>query len=152
MSQALRLAEPVLLEAIADAMGGERVLKKQVHSLLDLHRVILDGVPKGAVTHLWKSGFQERIPQRDFISIFASPATMKRRGALSVPAGERVERVARLSALAEQALGSREKGTAWLTTSHPMLGQTTPLELARTELGARQAERLLTNLLYDLPA
>lgn len=33
-----------------------------------------------------------------------------------------------------------------------MLGRATPLELASIEIGARQVERLLTNILYDLPA
>lgn len=67
-------------------------------------------------------------------------------------AGERVERVARLTAMAEYAFGDRGKGVDWLTTSHPLLGEHTPLDLARTEAGGRQVERLLNNLLHDLPA
>ena len=136
---------------IAEAMGGEPVLKTPVRSMLDLHEVILHGVPKAAVAFLGKS-YAEVMPVQDFAALFTSASTMKRPGPLPVAAGERVQRVARLTALAERTFGDRDKGVAWLTTAHPMLGRTTPLELAKTEIGARQVERLLTNLAYDLPA
>ena len=142
------LIEP---HTIAEAMGGEPVLKMPVHSLLDLHEVILHGVPKAAVAHLGRA-FADVMPSQDFAALFTSVSTMKRPGPLPVAAGERVQRVARLTALAERAFGDRDKGVAWLTTAHPMLGRATPLELAKTEIGARQVERLLTNILYDLPA
>jgi putative toxin-antitoxin system antitoxin component (TIGR02293 family) len=145
---AAALIEP---EAIANIMGGEPVLKASVHSMLDLHRVILGGVPKAAVTHLGRL-YADVMPSQDFAALFTSASTMKRPGPLSLAAGERVQRVARLTALAERAFDSRDKGVAWLTTAHPMLGRATPLELARTEIGARQVERLLANILFDLPA
>jgi putative toxin-antitoxin system antitoxin component (TIGR02293 family) len=145
---AITLIEP---HAIAETMGGEKVLKAPVQSMLDLHKVILDGVPKAAVAHLARF-FADVMPSQDFAALFTSVSTMKRPGPLPLAAGERVQRVARLTAFAERAFGDRAKGVAWLTTAHPMLGRMTPLELARTEIGARHAERLLANILYDLPA
>jgi putative toxin-antitoxin system antitoxin component (TIGR02293 family) len=136
---------------IAEAMGGTPVLKTAVHSMLDLHRVILGGVPKAAVAHLGRT-YADVMPAQEFAALFTSVSTMKRAGPLSLAAGERVQRVARLTALAERAFGERDRGVAWLTTAHPMLGRATPLDLARTEIGARQVERLLTNILFDLPA
>lgn len=138
--------------AIAEAMGGERVLKRRVRSDFDLHSVIVEGLPKGAAEHVWQVYFKQRLAKRLFGELIASPATMKRAGALSVPAGERVERVARLTTMAERTFGDRDRGVQWLTTAHPMLGQHTPLDLARTETGGRQVERLLNNILHDLPA
>lgn len=148
MSASTALIDP---HTIAEAMGGEPVLKAPVHSVLDLHKVILRGVPKAAVAFLGKS-FADVMPVQDFAALFTSASTMKRAGPLPLAAGERVQRVARLTALAERAFGDRDKGVAWLTTAHPMLGRATPLDLAKTEIGARQVERLLTNILYDLPA
>lgn len=148
MSAATTLIDP---HAVAEAMGGETVLKTPVHSMLDLHNVIVHGVPKAAVAFLGKT-FAHVMPSQDFAAIFTSASTMKRAGPLSLAAGERVQRVARLTALAERAFGNRDKGVAWLTTAHPMLGRSTPLDLARTEIGARQVERLLANILHDLPA
>ena len=145
---AATLIEP---EAIANTMGGEPVLKTPVHSMLDLHRVILGGVPKAAVAHLGRL-YAAVMPSQDFAALFTSVSTMKRPGPLPLAAGERVQRVARLTALAERTFGNQDKGIAWLTTAHPMLGRATPLALAKTEIGARQVERLLTNILFDLPA
>lgn len=148
MSATTAMIDP---HTIAEAMGGEPVLKTPVHSMLDLHKVIVHGVPKAAVAFLGRT-FANVMPTQDFAAIFTSASTMKRAGPLSLAAGERVQRVARLTALAERTFGDRDKGVAWLTTAHPMLGRATPLELARTEIGARQVERLLTNILFDLPA
>lgn len=142
------LIEP---QTIADAMGGEAVLKTSVRSMLDLHEVVLHGVPKAAVAYLGRT-YADVMPSQDFAALFTSVSTMKRPGPLPLAAGERLQRVARLTALAERTFDSRDKGVAWLTTAHPMLGRATPLELAKTEIGARQVERLLANILFDLPA
>lgn len=60
------------------------------------------------------------------------------------------DRLLRASRLFAQALqlfeGDRDAATGWLTTAQSALGHTTPLELARTEVGAREVERLITRL------
>ena len=80
-----------------------------------------------------------------------SPATYKRGERLSPAASERAERLARVAALARQALGDADAARSWLTEPHPMLGAF-PIEVAATDLGARQVERLLLNIEYGLPA
>lgn len=47
---------------IADAMGWAAVLKTSVRSMLDLHTVIVQGVPKAAVTFLGKT-FADVMPE-----------------------------------------------------------------------------------------
>ncbi|HEY7446674.1 MAG TPA: antitoxin Xre/MbcA/ParS toxin-binding domain-containing protein [Vicinamibacterales bacterium] len=42
--------------------------------------------------------------------------------------------------------GDRDAATEWLTTPHPALGGTVPLELARSEVGAQEVERLVGRL------
>lgn len=42
--------------------------------------------------------------------------------------------------------GDRDAATEWLTTTQPALGGTIPLDLARTELGAREVEQLVGRL------
>jgi len=42
--------------------------------------------------------------------------------------------------------GNRQAATDWLTTAQPALGGATPLDLARTEVGAREVERLIHRL------
>ena len=42
--------------------------------------------------------------------------------------------------------GDRQAATDWLTTAQPALGGATPLSLARTDVGAREVERLIHRL------
>ena len=81
------------------------------------------------------------------------PATRKRRKQRLKPAeSERVERVARVMALAEEVWESREDARQFLTTPHALLGGERPLDLAQSEFGARRVEDLLWRLEYSLPA
>jgi uncharacterized protein (DUF2384 family) len=70
---------------------------------------------------------------------------------LSPAASERGERLARIVALAHQALGDADQAREWLNAPHPLLGSARPIEVAATDLGARQVERILHNIEYDVP-
>lgn len=52
------------------------------------------------------------MPSQNFAALFTSVSTMKRPGPLPLAAGERVQRVARLTAFAERAFGDQDKGVA----------------------------------------
>lgn len=79
-------------------------------------------------------------------------ATWKRRSKwLSPEESERTERLARVLASAEYVWDDREQARAWMNKPHPELGGQTPLDTARTELGARRVEDLLEKLFYGLP-
>ena len=138
-------------ERIAEILGGERVLQQRVGSLADLQQVVADGLPVesldetvGYVTGSAKAAtaLRDRLVPR---------ATRARRARLKVGESERVERVARLMAMAEQVWEGRDEAQAFLTEPHPMLEDRSPLEMAETELGARRVERLLMRLEYSLP-
>jgi putative toxin-antitoxin system antitoxin component (TIGR02293 family) len=72
-------------------------------------------------------------------------------GVLSREESERLERVARLTALAEHVLESREDAQRFLTAPHPLLDGEAPIDLAATDLGARRVEDVLWRLEYSLP-
>lgn len=57
--------------------------------------------------------------------------------------GERVERLARVIATAEQVWGSIDDTRVFLATAHAMRGGKRPIDLAMTEPGARRVENLL---------
>ena len=52
-------------------------------------------------------------------------------------------RVARLTALAVEILGGRDKAQRWLRRPHPEFGGLCPLEMMETPAGARQVDLLL---------
>jgi putative toxin-antitoxin system antitoxin component (TIGR02293 family) len=70
---------------------------------------------------------------------------------LSREESERLERIARVAALAEYVLDSLEDAQRFLTAPHRLLDDTAPVQLAATDLGARRVEDMLWNIEYSLP-
>lgn len=88
------------------------------------------------------------VPQATLASTLSIPErTLHRRlkgsGRLGVPESERVARLTRLYYLAARALGSPARARGWFLSRPKALDGRTPLELARTEPGARLVEQLL---------
>ena len=137
---------------VAEVMGGEEVLYERVRSNADLQRVVAEGLPARALDETVSyvvggnrsaaSALKDRLVPR---------ATRARRTRLRLPESERVERLARVMALAEEVWESRDDAREFLAQPHPLLDGKSPLEMAETELGARRVERLLMNLEYGLP-
>lgn len=127
-------------------------LDKRVRSANDLRRAIARGLPKralGTVVAYVASDGEEATRLKNRI---VPPATYKRRAATLKPdESERVERLARVMALAEDAFGSADDARRFLVTPHPELAAERPLDVAQTELGARQVEEILWRMEYGLP-
>lgn len=79
-----------------------------------------------------------------------SPATMTRRrkGRFDPAESDRIVRFARLWALACDAVGGPAGARSWLKRPQYGLRSAVPLEVARTEVGAREVEALLRRILY----
>lgn len=61
---------------------------------------------------------------------------------------ERLERLARVVAIATEYLGDHERAMRWLNCPNHALGGIAPLEAIETELGARQVENVLGRIAY----
>jgi putative toxin-antitoxin system antitoxin component (TIGR02293 family) len=76
--------------------------------------------------------------------------TMTRRKAEGRFLPSESDRLLRVSRLFAQALelfeGNRDAASGWLMTAQSALGDAAPLDLARTEVGSREVERLITRL------
>jgi putative toxin-antitoxin system antitoxin component (TIGR02293 family) len=83
-----------------------------------------------------------------------SPRTMHRRketGKLSPEESDRLVRAARIIDHARQLFENDVKAAnRWLSTPQPALAGATPLEYARTEVGAREVEALISRLEYGI--
>src|SRR5277367_4061334 len=68
---------------------------------------------------------------------------------LSPSASDRLARIDRIFALAEEVFGSEAKAAEWLKRPNRPLGNETPLELLDTDAGAQQVERELRKIEYS---
>ena len=84
------------------------------------------------------------------VSIGMSPRTLTRRKKekkLSAAESDRLVTVSRVLAQAVELFeGDKEKALRWFMQSNRALGKLTPLEMARTETGAREVENLIGRL------
>lgn len=69
-----------------------------------------------------------------------------RREKLTLEESDRVMRVVRLLSLAELVYGSRERALAWLRRPLARLGKRAPLDLMKTNTGARRVEEMLVQI------
>ena len=133
-------------------MGGAAILGSRIRSIRDLERIISRGIPKRALRVTVERVYNSAADVRRVMSRIVPEATFKRRIRLSHSESERTERLARVIAAAEHAWDNKKDAREWLTKAHPELGRRTPLDLAITELGARQVEELLDRLFYGVPS
>jgi putative toxin-antitoxin system antitoxin component (TIGR02293 family) len=140
------MIEPAL---IAEILG----LGRTIRTLRDLESAVAAGLPKRALERLSTRLYQDPRIASAYKFKVVPPATWKRRSSrLSVEESERTERLARVLAAAEYVWDDRDLAREWMGKPHRELDNQTPLEIARTELGARRVETLLDKLYFGLPA
>ncbi len=135
-----------IIEAIYEKLGGRRVLGADVASEADLARVVSRRIPLKALVGFRNSGFSETE-----ISDFIIPARtrrhrQRRREPLNIDESDRLVRLTRVQALAEDVFGDPEKANRWLREGLGILDGKTPLEVAQTEPGARVIEQILAKI------
>jgi putative toxin-antitoxin system antitoxin component (TIGR02293 family) len=135
-------------ESIADILG----LEASIRSVSELEAAVSAGLPKHSLENLSSRLYLDRRIASAYKFKIVPQATWKRRGKrLSVEESERTERLARVLAHAEYVWDDREQAREWMSKPHRELQESTPLDAARTELGARRVENLLDKLFYGLP-
>lgn len=118
---------------------------------------LLASIEKGLPTSLVDQ-VEERLdltPQEMASFLGISPRTLERRredGTLTSGESERLYRIARLFRKAAQVFESEEDARSWLKRPQMRLGEQVPLQVARLEPGAREAERLLGRIEHGIPA
>ena len=112
-------------------------------SEFDLAGIVEQGLPLASVDQLKEKG----LTFSEVADIVISPRTLKHRKArgeqLSHEETDRVVRVARMVALADQVFSSHDKALAWLRAPDDRLNGRTPLSLLHTESGGRAVEKML---------
>ncbi len=130
--------------AVAEKLGGKKVLKRQVRSDLDLVAAIQRGLPTGAVEEVLRSGLFEPGEVYELVVARRTLAHRKeKRQPLSPEQSDRLARVVRVADRAEEALGDREKAARWLRKPNRSIQRKRPIDLLESDIGARMVERAL---------
>lgn len=136
-------------KAVVEELGGKETLRRTLTSEQDLRDAIREGFPVAVVEELMQaSGLTlKEIAE----SLDLSPRSLQRRrqtGRLARHESDRLYRLARIIAIAEQFLGDRQRALRWLKRPNRALGGASPIEVLDTEPGARQVEKVLGRIAY----
>jgi putative toxin-antitoxin system antitoxin component (TIGR02293 family) len=139
-------AHQPVIERVFRKLGGQRALGADVASEADLARLVHRRIRLGVLGHIQKAGFS----RQEIDDLIIPARTLRHRKAkrepLSIEESDRLVRLARIQALAEDVFQDIDKANRWLREELGILDGKSPLEVARTEAGARLIEQLLAKL------
>jgi putative toxin-antitoxin system antitoxin component (TIGR02293 family) len=137
---------------LAGAPAGFAARRIASPSAVFIEKAVEQGLPREALRHLAETlagGDRSKVAALEW-GIVPKTTLERRTAQLSPQESERTERVARLFVHARRALGTEAEAREFMTTSHPELEGRSPIDAARTDLGTRRVEQLLTALEYGL--
>jgi putative toxin-antitoxin system antitoxin component (TIGR02293 family) len=137
------------LHAVVRELGGRQALGRVLATDHDLREAIREGFPTAVVQELMRAsglGLNELAESLDLSA--RSLQRRRRTGHLARFESDRLYRLARIVALANESLGSRERALRWLKRSNRALGGVAPIAAVDTEIGARQVENVLGRIAY----
>lgn len=136
-----------------EVMGGASALGRPIHNQLDLADLIAQGVPRLAAQAVRQ---RLNLSERELAqSIGVSAKTLQRQAKaqaerLNPAQGDRLYRLARLVAIAEEVFEDQTRAHRWLREPQRGLGNRVPMELLESEAGAREVEDLLGRIEYGV--
>jgi putative toxin-antitoxin system antitoxin component (TIGR02293 family) len=137
------------LRAVVKELGGRSVLGRNLASQQDLSDAIREGFPPAVVEELMQASGLTLKELADALDLSARSLQRRRRtGRLARFESDRLYRLARIVALAQQSLGNRQSAARWLKRSNRALGGAAPISTLDTEAGARQVENVLGRIAY----
>jgi putative toxin-antitoxin system antitoxin component (TIGR02293 family) len=138
--------------AIADALGGPKVLGRRIHTLQDLALLVRQGLPAGSLTALGEKLELNNGALSGKLGIPSRTLTrrLSRHARLTASESDRTVRAARVYATAVDMIGDAEKASTWLRTPNRALGGDAPVDRLDTDLGARDVENLLGRIAYGV--
>jgi putative toxin-antitoxin system antitoxin component (TIGR02293 family) len=131
---------------IMNALGGRQVFGPG-SGPIDLLEEVERGLPTKSYNIIAKAlGLTPEEEDRLLQVSLRTRARWKQRMRLDPAISDRLVRLARILALAENVLESHENAVAWLREPSDTFGGRTPLDLVTTDIGAEK----VTNMLYQM--
>lgn len=138
--------------AIAEVLGGRKVLGRSIKSFAELAELIRKGLPAGSLVVLGeklelKNAVLSKklgIPQRTLTR------RLSQHSRLTAAESDRTVRLARVYATAIDRIGNAEKAAQWLRTPNRALGGSIPIDQLDTDLGVKEVENILGRIAYGV--
>jgi putative toxin-antitoxin system antitoxin component (TIGR02293 family) len=141
----LPIQQPVV-ESVYQKLGGRSVLGEDVASDADLARLVHRRIPLRVLTLIKRIGFSDQEIWRYIIPARTQRHRKAKKERLTVEESDRLVRLTRIQAVAEDVFGDAERGNRWLREPLGILDNKAPLEIAQTDSGARVVEQLLAKI------
>ncbi len=137
---------------IATVLGGRKILHREVGTASDLVNLTREGLPAAILPALASELDMDRravarvigIPERTLSRRLSSHARF------SAGESDRIVRLARVLALANETLGDMAKVSRWLQTPNRALEGHTPFGLLDTDTGVQSVETVLGRIAYGV--
>src|SRR6266567_6103187 len=137
------------LQAVFGELGGRQTFGRTLASENDMREAIRKGFPPAVVEELMRASGLTLKELADALDLSARSLQRRRRtGRLARYESDRLYRLARIVALANEFLGDHVRALRWLKHPNRALGGIAPVTAIDTELGARQVENVLGRIAY----
>ncbi len=139
-------------DRIFDILGTRQIGSRKTKNI-DVVEVIREGLPAATGRRVIE---YYRLSDNQAESVLGfSLKTLKRRATspkrrLSSLQSDRIYRLARIGAHAEEVFGESNKARDWMRSPNRVLKGTTPMDLLDTDAGAEQVDELLTSIEYGI--
>jgi len=139
-------------EAIAEVLGGRKVLRKSVKKPADLAQLVRKGLPVTSITALAeKLELANTVLSRKLgIPLRTLTRRLSHGSRLTASESDRTVRLARVYAGAVEMIGDKEKAAEWLRTPNRALGGERPFDQLDTDVGTRNVEDILGRIAYGV--
>ena len=114
--------------------------------------LVRHGLPVGAVDQFIETGAISAAELHELVLPRKTFANRRKLGRLTPEQSDRLVRVARVLAEAEETFGTREIAHRWLRRPSAALEDETPLQLLDTDEGARMVEALMLRIAHGIAA
>jgi putative toxin-antitoxin system antitoxin component (TIGR02293 family) len=135
--------------AVVKQLGGTSALGRRLSTDSDLREAIREGFPHAVLDKLMQLSGLTLKELAEALDLSARSLQRRRRsGRLARFESDRLYRLARIVALAQQSLGTHERAMRWLKRGNRALAGVAPIAALDTELGTRQVENVLGRIAY----
>lgn len=136
---------------LVKTLGGTKVFRERHATYSGVVERVRAGLPYAALEAV---ATRFAVPQEALFRVLHIPprtlARRKKERRLRADESDRLLRLGRVAALAEEVLGTPEKAGAWLKKPNRALGGLVPLEQLDTDIGTQQVEEILGRIAHGI--